>query len=224
MAKTKQMANEPTAFLKEVDDFLHYEKMTNLWKKYKNILFTSLAVMFISVGGFQYYSQQKEVTLSEQANNWWQAASSTTPEEAKLAINKVIDENAFGYRMLGRIELVKAALAEKNATLALSELRALQADSDADKLNKDIASFLEGQILMLTDPDKAKTIFTSLDNSKSPFQMSALEMLAIMAETNGSKVEAIALYERIAEAKEITPNMRGRAQARIRAIHSTKAE
>jgi hypothetical protein len=205
-------------FLKEVDEHLHYEKMVDLWKKYKNILFASLAILFIAVGGFKYYTQQKEVRLSAQASNWWDVAISETPEAAKLAIGKVVTENAFGYRMLGHIQLAKLAIAENNNEVALKELHAIKTDKDVDALHKDMASFFEGQILMQTDYAKAKTIFTSLDNVQSPFRVSALEMLAMMAETQGSKTEAVALYERIAETKIISPNMRGRAQARIRLL------
>ncbi len=220
--KHPQPVSEPTAFLKEVDDFLHQEKMAKLWKKYKLAVYVSVAGLFIAVGGITYYTQQKEASLAVQAESWWKIAQSETPEQAKSAINEIIKDSAFGYRMLGDIELTKAALAQDDFKTALSKIRALKNDPDADTLHKDIATFFEGQILMTTNPEQAKTIFTSLDNSNSPFQLSALEMLAMLAENNNSKVEAIALYERIVESKEINPAMRNRAEMRIKAIKATQ--
>jgi hypothetical protein len=219
MAKTKQVADtQAQTFLKEVDEHLHYERMMELWKQHKNTLFASLAVLFIGVAGFKYYEQYSEQTLQEQAKTWWNVRASKTPEEAKTALNKVIEENTFGYRMLSRMELVKMALVSGDYGTALAELHAIQNDSDADILSKDLATFYEAQLLMSSDTDKAKTLFTSLDNSDSPFKLQALEMLAMLAESKGSKTEAVALYERIAESRDISSNMRGRAKARIRAL------
>lgn len=212
------ITTEPAAFLKEVDEHLHYEAMKEMWHKYKTALFIALIALFVAVGSVTYYNQNKERTLSAHAATWWEATQIADMDGAKAAMASLAETGDIGHRILSRIQLAKMAIIEGNTEAAIAELRAIKADKDVGVIYRDMASFFEAQAIMATNPAKAKTLLTEMDNSGSPFKWSALDMLAIMAENAGNNSEAVALYERIAEAADATPLMRSRAKSRITAL------
>jgi len=211
---------ESSAFMREVDDALHVERMTEIWRKYRTAFFLSLAVLFLGVAVKEYIAQSKVEALEAEANtysSYEQSKKQGTPDTTLLS--ELAENGHGGFKMLAQFQTAQQLSKEGKATEVEAIYKSIAQDGSLPTVQRDLARFYLAQIYMSNDVDQAKTMLKSLADEKSAYRFSAVEMLALIAESEGDTETAAQHYEFLLSDLMVLPkSLQKRAQSRLNVL------
>ncbi len=227
MYKTKpakpQQPTQPTAdrtteaFLREVDEAMHEEKIQHFWRKWRGIIVGTVALIFLAVVGTQGYLLWSE--------NRQQAAAAqlyAAQDDADL-LAELVQSNVAGIRLIAQVKRAQQLVAAGEAAqaVALYEDAALNAPERLQYLLKFYAAMAAAQMDAQTDLQSADSRLAALDVPANPFQASVLTMQAELLEQQGDRATALTVWEKVLTLETATATQRERAQNRRLAIEAS---
>lgn len=197
-------------FLHGLDDDIREQAMHDWWKENRNFIIFAVIILFASFGATQFYKQHKQETIQQQAIAFYEAKQAQSSE----GFSTLAEEASGGYRAMALFELAQNQMATGNTAEAAATYGKIR-ESDASVLMRDLAAVLEAQLLMSTDAEKAEESLKTLVSDKSPYMLSALELLAINAQNQEQYDLAYNFYQELLAQGGLAEAMRDRIEKRM---------
>lgn len=210
------LAGETKAFLREVDEKLHYDRMMALWTTWKTPILVSLAVIILFVMAQSFYSQWHEEKLQNQAENFWLAASEDDADQVIAALEKLGEEGDAGFAVMAKMSAASLQAEQGNKEAAQNLYAQARSMSGVPETYRQLAQIYEAQMLTAQQKyNEAKALLEPLAKEGEPYRISALEGLGLIAEFLGNKAEALEKYEAIRDIGTIPPALSRRVNVRL---------
>jgi len=197
-------------FLHGLDDDIREQAMHDWWKDNRNFIIFAVFILFASFGATQYYKQHKEQTIQQQAIAFYEAKQAKSSE----GFSDLAEDANGGYRAMALFELAQAQMNE-GKTAEAAETYAQIRESDASVLIRDLGAVLEAQILMSSDIEASNEKLKALVSSKSPYMLTALELLAVNAQNQEDYATAQNFYQELLAQGGMAEAMRDRVEKRL---------
>lgn len=175
-----------------LDDDIRDQALRDFWKENRNFLIAAVVVLFASFGATKYYQMHKAESIQQQAIAYYEASQKKSAEE----FSKLAKGTTGGYQAMALFEVAKAQIAEKNYAEAAKTYGQIR-ENGATALLRDLAAVMENQLLMATDPQAAEKGLKELVAKKSPYMLTAMELLAILAQNQEKYDVAQGYYEQL---------------------------
>jgi hypothetical protein len=208
----------------EVEEDLKRERTERLWRKYGKVVIAVAAVVVLGVAGREGWKSYEHSTRLENGTRFANALElvNAGPDKSQAALDAfdtIIAKGNDGFVALGHFQKARIYLSQNDTENAVKELEAIAADSDVDKVYRDLAVV---QIAMNTgSADNADALITRLKPiavPENPWYHSAREMMAVLNIAAGKTDEAKSLLTELADDKTAPSDMRGRASELLKAI------
>lgn len=198
-------------FLHGLDDDMREQALKDFWQENKKIIIGGFAVLFLSYGGGQFYKYYSAAKMDAQALAYHQASQLDTPEVYK----DYAEEAPAGFKALALFKAANSQIQADELAAAADTFATIAQDSKLPPLWRDLAAARQGELLLTLDPDKARTVFSTLTKQDSPYARTGYELLAIEAQNRGAYGEAAAYYSRLLEMPDLLAGMREAIQQRL---------
>lgn len=210
----QQQDRTTEAFLREVDEAIHEEKLLNFWRKWRGVMIGFIVLLFLTVGGTEAYLRWTENQQQEAAAKLYQAT-----DEPQL-MNELLQSNVAGIRLLAHVQQAEqhVAAGEIDKAVNLYETAALDAPERLQYLLKYYAALATAQ----DDPSAADSRLAQLDVSANPFRASALTLQAELLEQQGDRATALTVWEKLLTLENVSASQRERARNRRLAIEAIR--
>lgn len=184
--------------LREVQEDLQAERLQNLWKKYRFVLFGIVAfIILATVAGELYKSHKLSVRLSE-SDLYEQAAVLYAQGKTDEAIETytALATAKTGYKYLADFRMAGIYFDEGKEAEGLKILDTLRQDKNAPENVQAMAalSYVSRQI-DTAEADSLKSILNSYMNPASPWYGSAVELSVLLLIKQGQTDAAISLMK-----------------------------
>ncbi len=219
--ETEQTDTATQAFLREVDDALHEEKLKNLWQQWRSPLIVAIIALFAFVAGKEYWQEHQSLQRQQGVDSLFAAVSVSQPEQQQR-LQTLTQNKLAGVKMLAQFQIANNLVNEGKVEEASVIYAEAAADNSLPENMRAIANLYAGMSLMAVNPQKAEAYFTLLDTTESPYRPTALEMMAELAQNRGDIVTAIALWEKIQIIANVPPTLQQRAQRRVNGLKTEK--
>lgn len=188
------MANEQDSFLRELNEEIQRERYAKIWQRYGNYVLGAIALLVVSVYGFQLYKSQQLAAAQAAGLEFEKAVKlqdDKKPDDARKAFEAIAATGPSGYATAARLHLAGEAAKAGKIAEALSAYESLANDPSADALTKSFAQ-LQAASLRLGDADftEMQNRLTPLAADTSPWRASAAELLGLAAWKAGKFAEA----------------------------------
>ena len=208
--------HELEGLMSEIEGDLRADEFKKIWKSYGNQIIAFVVLLVLSVAAVQYY-RQREAGLHIEAGRNYELALKISNDgkrgEAITQLDTLIKGGDEGYAALSRLTQAALQIQEKNIDGAIANYKALAADAKADPVLRDLAVLL--RVLHSIDREDAKALegeLTPLTNPNNAFNMSALELSALLAVKQGDTARAVKILAEITSDTTVPPSMRERAE------------
>jgi hypothetical protein len=206
------------AFLREVDDALHEERLKALWQAWRLPLIGGVVALFVFVGGREIWQSRTSGQQQAAANAWYDIVTAEKEEQATEQLADLSKSPVLGGRLLGVFEQGRR-LAEAGQTDQAAEAYEKIADDDTYPYQfRALAELYAAMALMTTHPQEAESRFAAMDDVTHPYRATALEMMAELSENKNDRATALALWEKLLEIPNVPPSLRERATQRAEDI------
>ena len=199
----------------EIDEELRRENFAKLWQRY-GVYVIGLAILIVvavaAVVGWRAYQLRVHQVEGERYSLALDLARQGKDKDATDVFAELGRQAHGGHAMLARLE--EAALLAKSGDTkgAVALYDALGSDAAADPAYRDLAKLLAAQYeLKDGDPQAVIARVAPLTSATSPWHPTALELMALAQLKAGNKVEARAIYQRIADDLQAPQALRARA-------------
>jgi hypothetical protein len=199
----------------EIDEELRRENFAKLWQRYGGYviaLAVSIVVAVAAVVGWRAYQLRVHQAEGERYSLALDLARQGKDKDAQDVFAEVGRQARGGHATLAQLE--DAALKAKGGDTkgAIAVYDALIAESSTDPAYRDLARLLAAQY-ELKDGDASAVIarVAPLTSATNPWHPTALELTALAQLKTGNKVEARAVYQRIADDLAAPQGLRARA-------------
>ncbi len=207
--------HELEGLMSEIETDLRSDEFKKIWKQYGSV-FTVLAVAVImGVTGFQLYRQYDARQHEAVARRYELAIAAQADgklDDAMAQFGALVSEGRKGYGALARLSQASLQLQKKDIDGAVANYKALAVDPKADPVFRDLAVLL--RVLHSLDRDDPKLLeaaLTPLTNPNNAFNLSALELSALLAAKQGDSERAIKTLTLISADPATPASMRERA-------------
>ena len=197
---------------REVEEDVRKERLEKLWKAYGDYVIAFLALIILSVAGYQLWLRYQDSQRAKASTEFVTAQHVTSPSQAVTAFDKLSKTAPGGYGTLAR-------LAQANAMLAAGQLK------DAIALYQEIAKNDAGPIgatarlraawLMADTSSRAElaTLLEPLSGTTSPWRPLTREVLAYSDYKTGDVKAAATAFEALAQDPDSPDALKSRARA-----------
>jgi hypothetical protein len=207
--------------IREVDEELRHEQLTELWKKHGNLAVGAALALVLAVAGWQGWTAW-QTRSRVQSGAAFSAAVQTLAQgkrdEAVEQLGKVATEGTSGYQVLAEFKLadVKLAAGDRDGAIAMYERVAM---GRGDDIYRDLAR-LKAAYLQLDggDPAAVSASVDKLAAESSPWRHSAREIQALAAAKRGDDAKAVELFRKISDDPAAPQGVRARAAEMLAAI------
>ncbi len=205
------------SLIREIDEELRQDQAMQFWKAYGNIIIGVALALVLGVAGYQGW-RHWDLSQRQEAGDRFVAAQrladENKTEEALTAFAKLRDDSGAGYALLARLR--QAALMAKagdNAG-AVSEYRAIAADSGIAAPYRDLATVLAANIGIDAGEDANAIIgaLAPLLVETNAFSYAARELTAAAHLKLGAKAKARDLFDALALDAGAPRGVRNRAR------------
>lgn len=179
------------AFLREVDDAMHEEKLKNYWDQFKWPLIGAVLALFALVGGWTWWeshTQNVKEAQATQLHNYLQNPADPAPLAGLAA------EGTDGYRLLAQFTQAAEATTPE---AKLAAYQSVMTDNSLGQEWRDLAKLYAAMVVLAQDTAQAESWLTELDRDDVSFRATALELLAQLAQQQNQTARARGLYERV---------------------------
>jgi hypothetical protein len=200
---------------REVEEEVRRERYAQLWKKYGDFVLAGLALLILSVAGFQvwrYYDQRAREHASDEYAAAQSLLESNRADQAATAFAKLADSAPGGYAAVARLQNADALETAGQQDEAIALYKKIAAGDDP--LLAAVARLREGWALVDSKPRlEIETLLAPLTDPTSPWRFTAREILAYADYHAGKFAAAQKEYETLASETEAPIGVRQRADA-----------
>ena len=220
--------NDATAdlLIKEVDEELRHEQMTQLFKKYANLFIGGAMALVLAVAGLQGWQAWDGKQRQASARHFVEAtqlAQQGKPDEAGDALAKLSVDGTSGYRVLAALKRADLRQAAGDVAGAAALYHAVAENSAIDEIYRNLAVLKAAYLdLDVVDPARIEKAVGPLALETSPWRHSAREILALAALKRGDDAKATELFKKLADDVAAPQGVRARA-AEMLAARQPKA-
>jgi len=218
-SKKPEKSDEDIAFdglMTEIEDDLRGEELAKIWKQYGSIIIGVVVVVVVSIIGWQLWRQNVEsqrMALAQQYSEAAKLVQAGKLDEAMTSYAGIADKKGEGYAALAQLQKAAIALEKKDLLGALAAYKALENDSKADLLFRDLATVLYTLHGLDTEnPLELEANLKPLLDPSNPFSHSATELMALLASKQGDAARALQLAEGLLADTKTPAGIRQRAE------------
>ncbi|MBL8630909.1 MAG: tetratricopeptide repeat protein [Rhodospirillaceae bacterium] len=187
--------------MNEIEEDLREEEIAKLLKKYGNYILAVIAVIILSVVGWQLWKQNHEAQMSALTKQYEQAGKLVLEgkyDEALTSYATISEMHGEGLAALAQLQKAAVMLEKGDRAGAMAAYKALQNDSRADALFRDLAVVLYALHGIDTEnPQQLEASLKPLLNPANPYRYSALELTSLLASKQGDQARALKVAEDI---------------------------
>jgi len=208
---------QTNAFLREVDDAMHEDRMKELWNEYKYLLIGGLISVFVVFAGIRYYNEVREDSDIEEAKLYIRSLQTPVNYE-ELA--RLAEQGSSGYALLAKFYLATHGINIGNTMAANMMYVGITEDNRNAKIYRDLANLYNAK--MLTEENQynlAKTILAGLSDKGLPFRDSSIEWLGYISEKEERPELAKQFYAYAVDNPQTTPGIMERIKARVEVLN-----
>lgn len=213
--------------IREVNEELRREQLLRFWQRYGGYIAAAAFLMVAATAGWRAYDwyagRQAERTSVRFDNATKLAADATKAGEAKAALDAVIADSPYGYRVLARFVAATEA-GEKNAGEGAAAFDAIAADTSVEQSFRDLARVRAAMLLIdNTGVAEIQKRVEPLLGEGANFRYSAKELLALAHYRAGDRANAQKLFLELAFDPQTPAGVRSRAQVMQSLLAGTPA-
>ncbi len=208
---------ENDVFMREVDDALREDQLTNFWEKYGRWLIGLVVLGLAAFAGWLIYQNQQEQTAGATGEEYMTAIDAITKRQnldgASKALKPLEESNSDGYRAASKMLQAGIMLEKDQVKEASSAYGNIAADESLPQIYRDAA--LIRQTAAEFDTLKPETIVARLKPLAVPGNAwfgSAGEMSAIAYIRMEKPELAGSLFEQLAKDENVPESIRDRAK------------
>ena len=202
---------------KEVEDDLRRERLKTLWDRYGiYVLGAALLIVLVTAGwrGYEAWETSRERAAGDAyiaVLNEAEDAQTVGSADALLAFAA---DAPGGYGILAAFRAATVYADADDAARASEILSGVVSDSEVPAVYRDLARIRQGQILLDADETDAAidAVKALAEESGSPFNASAQELMGLAAYAQGNLAEARRWFTAMTEEVGIPPGVRARAR------------
>ncbi len=207
--------HELEGLMSEIETDLRTDEFKKMWKAYGNAITLVVVLFLVGVTGFQLY-RQYEARQHEEAARQYELAieagqDAANADKAIAQFGALIKEGDRGYTALARLSQASLQLEKKDVDGAIANYKALAADEKADPVLRDLGTLLS--VLHSIDRADAKVLeamLTPLTSPTNAFNLSAMELSALLAAKQGDTARALKTLQQISVDPRTPQAMRDR--------------
>ena len=207
--------HELEGLMSEIETDLRSDEFKKIWKQYGGVFTALAAVLILGVTGVQLYRQYDARQHEAVARRYELAIAAQQDgktDDAMSQFGALVSEGRKGYGALARLSQASLQLQKKDINGAVANYKALAEDPKADPVFRDLATLLSVlHSLDRDDPKLLEAALTPLTNPNNAFNLSALELSALLAAKQGDSERAIKTLALISADPATPASMRERA-------------
>ena len=202
--------------IRDVDEDLRQQQLSNLWKKYGKFLIGGIVALILFVTGnvvYKSYWEGEYETLSSDFDAAMELAEQDEIVKASQAFDALLKSGVSGYEVLGLFNQVKLHLDVDEKDKAVELYDYFYEHGTSDIAYRELAQ-LQAVMLLVdsADYDVIKQRVEKIAYAQSTWRFLALEMQAISALKFDKKAEAREILDKIEQDLEAADDVRARAQ------------
>ncbi|MEL7048166.1 MAG: tetratricopeptide repeat protein [Pseudomonadota bacterium] len=201
--------------IREVKAELERERMETIWKRYGTYIISAVALLVVSVAGYQYWkastlaANQKAGAAYDQALS---LAQQQKYDEAATKFKDVADSSTGGYSVLSQLQLAATFLDQKKPDEAIAAFEKA-ATSGGEKVFTDFARLQLAALKMGTaDFTETENRLNGLISDENPWRFSAQELLGLAQLRSGRTEEARSSFQALLGEQAVPSAMQNRIQ------------
>ena len=208
---------------REIDDELRQEQFAKLWKRYGRIFVVGAVLVVTTVAGYKAWESYDISNRGQQGERFaasLRLAQDGNGEAALDALNIFNSEAGAGYQMLSGFNAAALMADQGDDGGAIAAYDKLAGDSSLRSVYRDLAVLL-GAISRLNNGEDSAALtdrLTPLSASENPWQHSARELMAVVAQQAGDKAKARELFKALSEDATAPQGIRQRAGEMLAAL------
>ncbi len=206
------MANE---FLREVDEYMHEQRLKDFWQKNRLWLIVAVLVLFAAVAAVNIYKNTKQASAAAASQGYTAIMNAQTLDLESLKSYASTTEG--GYQIIANLYAGSLALKDKKYDEAMALYKEVESSS-APQAFKDIAAFMQTIALMETNAKLAEEKLTKITASKSAFKASAHQMLVTLALNNNETEKAKAELMKLIALENAPVALKQQAEAQLNSL------
>ncbi len=214
--KASDVDPEFEGLMSEIETDLRADEFKKIWTKYGTVIITLAVLLVGGATGFELYRQNTTRLNEAAARNYELAVLDVEAgkiDEAITRFGDVAKGGVEGYSALARLSQASLQVHKNDLDGAIANYKALAADQKADPVFRDIAVVLQVlHSLDREDPKALEAVLTPVTNPNNAFNMSALELSALLAVKQGDTARAVKILAEITSDTTVPPSMRERAE------------
>ncbi|HWY61299.1 MAG TPA: tetratricopeptide repeat protein [Rhizomicrobium sp.] len=197
---------------REVEEDVRKERLEKLWKAYGDYVIGLLALIILSVAGYELWLRYEDGQRAKAATAFVAAQHVANPAQAAAAFESLGKTGPGGYGVLARLAQADAMPAAGKANDAIALYKDI-ASSDSSPVGA--TARLRAAWLMADTASGADlvTLLAPLTTPTSPWREMAREVLAYSDYKAGKTKEAAAAFDSLATDPDSPDALRGRAKA-----------
>lgn len=205
------------AFLREVDEALHAERLLTIWHTSRWWLLAGALATLLAVAGWQAYGAWERHQARSVASAWYELAQTEQAEELAKQLPDFVASSQGGYRVLARMAQAGLAPADEDKT---KMYMSIADDATLPLWLRNIGRLNAALVMLSANPAQAKAQLELLAQTDPtaqalPTYAPALELLGLMALQANDTATARAYTSKLLEQPLITPGQRQRALQRM---------
>lgn len=215
-ALARRKAAEEESLLREVDDAVRQDDLTNFGRRYGVLVGVVLGAALLAFGGYLYWQHHQDQERERQSEMLISALDKADANQLPAAVKTVqplLKDATPGAGASARLLDAGAAIQAGDAAKGAKLLGELADDAKAPQAMRDLAR-LRLVALRFDEMDKAAVVrdLAPLARPDSPWFGSAGELTAMALLEQGKKKEAGQLLAEISKAETVPASIRGRAR------------
>ena len=202
-------------FEREVDEELRQEKLVNMWKKYRSLVYTGVIAIILGTIGCEWYqSWQTKIKLAEsdRYDNATILVVQGQEDDAIKALEQLAQDGKTGYRYLAQMQVAGLLIKGDQKEKGLSYLKSLSEDTKApEALNKAaLLSYIGNQIDTGNSAQLQSALEPILSHPNDGFYGSAVELSVLLFLKENQTEKAKALLDEAMKSSALEPQVKER--------------
>ncbi|MEO1089807.1 MAG: tetratricopeptide repeat protein [Pseudomonadota bacterium] len=214
------MAQDPDAFIREVDEELRQDRATALWQRYGTYIIAAAVALVVGTAGWVGWHNLEERRQASDALAFDAALTEAGGDAATAAtaLDEVAADAHGGYDAVARLTAAQLHEAAGSPDAAVASLQALAGDGSAPDLYRELAQLLD--ILARMDTEAPDTLIAELRplGAVGPWRFTARELLAGALLRAGDRDEALEMLRDLETDPEAPQPLRIRARELVAAL------
>ena len=210
------MANENDSFIREVNEQIRSERLSNFWGRY-GVLVIGAAVLIVlasaGAGIYEYWSNSRASSSGDQFASALKLASEGKQDEALKALSDLETSGHGSYPVLAKFRSATLLAQKGDAAAAISAFTDIGNDTSAPQVFRDTAKVRAAWLLVDNGTyEQVSAQAEALSSDGQPMRNSAREALGLAAYKAGNFPQAKQWFEQITGDVQAPRNVASRAQ------------